>query len=76
MGEEANEQIIDILKWGMLPWMAGKGPGDAQANDMHTSIGLVGGLQMMPEDSMIIDWPHVLTGDHLIIYDPLKQAAS
>jgi hypothetical protein len=24
MGGEANEKIIDILKWGILPWVAGK----------------------------------------------------
>lgn len=75
MGGEANEQIIDILKWSMLPRVAGKGPGNAQADGMNARVDLVGGFQMMPENPMIIDGPHIMTGDHVIIHDPFKQTA-
>lgn len=34
MEGEANEKIIEILKWGMLPWVTGKGPGDAPGEGM------------------------------------------
>jgi hypothetical protein len=67
MGGEANEKIIDILKWGMLPWVAGKGPGDAPTEGIKASIDLVERFQMIPENPMLIDGSHIMTGDHVII---------
>jgi len=54
----------------MLPRVAGKRPGDAQANGMNSGVDLVGGFQMMPENPMIIDGPHIMTGDNVIILNP------
>ena len=69
----ANQQIIDKLKRGMLPWLAGKGPGDTQAYGMETRIDLVVRFEVLPEGFAILDRPDIVASDDLIVHDPLKQ---
>ena len=73
IGQEANEQIIDILKRGILPWMAGKGAGDTEAYGMDSSVDWVVPIEMMPENSAILDRSDLVASDHLFIHYPLKQ---
>ena len=73
IGQEANEQIIDILKRSILPWMAGKGAGDTQAYGMDPSVDRVVRIEMMPENSALLDRPDIVASDHLLIHYPLKQ---
>ena len=71
----ANQQIIDKLKRGMLPWLAGKGPGDTEAYGMETSLDLMVRLEMLPEGYAILDRADIVTSDDVIIHNPLKHPA-
>ena len=56
-----------------MSWAAGKGAGDTQAYSMDPSVDRVVCIEMMPENSALLDRPDFVDSDHLLIHYPLKQ---